>query len=269
MPHVGAKGSIRHLFEEFQNSLGDRREQYQEIPHERRQSPHSRLRKVTRGAHARSEFLPDELESLQALCCDLLSMESCAEWLGFNDLARPNTLPPSRFLAALIREPDWGHADNIQKLRMYRVAAFIDCLRPNVLDWETPRISDIEWVLEFIEVFTRPGISVEDQTVLIEDLSRPQVSLEKIVQTTRGPRLELSARELRYVWETRDLSHEERAIAWDNRTPKPFQPFGRSNLEMYRDKDLTHRWRVAVNHRLKKARALYDSDVGQGEGEAK
>jgi hypothetical protein len=49
-------------------------------------------------------------------------------------------------------------AENIHKLRMYRVAAFIDGLRPNVLDWETPHIPDMEWVLEFIEVFTRPGI---------------------------------------------------------------------------------------------------------------
>jgi hypothetical protein len=151
---------------------------------------------------------------------------------------------------------------------MYRTAAFIDCLRPNVLDWETPRLLDMEWVLEFIEVFIRPGISDQEQINLIDDLSRPRVSLEAIVRATRGPRLELSPSDLRYVWETRDLSHEERAKAWDNRAPKPFQPFGQSNLEMHRDKKLTHRWRVAVNLQLRKARALYDSDLAQSEGEA-
>jgi hypothetical protein len=151
---------------------------------------------------------------------------------------------------------------------MYRAAAFIDCLRPNALDWETPHIPDMEWVLEFIEVFTRPGISVEDQSDLIEDLSRPRVPLETIGQTTRGSRLELSTSELRYVWETKDLSHDQRAIEWDNRTPKPFQPFGCSNVEMRRDKKLVHRWRVAVNHQLSKARALYDSAPGQDEDEA-
>jgi hypothetical protein len=192
--------------------------------------------------------------------CELLSEESCSEWLGFNDLARPDAKPPLRRLAGLVREPDWTDPENIRKLRMYRTAAFIDCLRQNVLDWETPRLLDMEWVLEFIQVFTRPGISSQEQINLIDDLSRPRVSPEAIVRATRGPRLELSLSDLRYVWETRDLSHEERAKAWDNRTPKPFQPFGQSNLEMHRDKKLTHRWRVAVNLQLRKARALYDSN---------
>jgi hypothetical protein len=82
------------------------------------------------------------------------------------------------------------------------------------LDWETPCIPDMEWVLEFMEVFTRTGISVEEQTDLIDDLSRPRVPLETIVRTTRGPRLELSPSELRYVWETRDLSHVERPCSF-------------------------------------------------------
>jgi len=141
---------------------------------------------------------------------------------------------------------------------MYRAAAFVDCLRPNVLDWQTPCIPDMEWVLEFIAVFTYPGISVEDQTDLIDDLSRPQVPLDTITRTTRGPRLELSASELRYVWETRDLSHEARARAWDNRSPNPFYPFDRPNLEIFQDKKLWQRWRVAVNYQISKARALYD-----------
>jgi hypothetical protein len=169
---------------------------------------------------------------MRAVLCELLSEESCAEWLGFDDLARPDAKPPLRRLAGLVREPDWTNADNIHKLRMYRAAAFIDCLRPNVLDWETPRVPDMEWVLEFIEIFTRPGISVEDQTNLIEDVSRPLIPLEKIVQTERGPRAQLSLDDLRYVRDTAELSHEARAVAWDNRTPKPFQPFGRSNVEM-------------------------------------
>jgi hypothetical protein len=150
---------------------------------------------------------------------------------------------------------------------MYRAAAFIDCLRPNVLDWETPCIPDMEWVLEFIEIFTRSGISVEEQINLIDDLSRPRVPLETIVRTARGPRLVLSPSELRYVWETRDLSHEERAIAWDNRTPKPFQPLGRCNVEMYGDRKLRDAWRVAVNRQLEKAKALYDPDLNQDERE--
>jgi len=150
---------------------------------------------------------------------------------------------------------------------MYRAAAFIDCLRPNVLDWETPCIPDMEWVLEFIEVFTRPGISVGDQTNLIDDLSRPRVPLEGIVRIARGPRLGLSPADLRYVWETRDMSHEERAIAWDNRAPSPFQPLGRPNLEMYGDRKLRDAWRVAINRQLDKAKALYDPDSDGDERE--
>jgi hypothetical protein len=173
-----------------------------------------------------------------------------------------------RRLAGLVRDPDWTDAENIHKLRTYRAAAFVDCLRPNVLDWETPRISDMEWVLEFIEVFTRPGISVEDQTNLIDDLSRPLISLEKIVQTERAPRAQLSLDDLRYVRDTAELSHEARAVAWDNRTPKPFQPFGRSNVEMYRDKNLAQNWRVAVNNQIKNAKKLFGSDPSQDECEA-
>jgi hypothetical protein len=136
LPHVGMRGSVKHLFEEFQNSLWDR------------------------------QGMTGKPELQREVLCELLSEESCAEWLGFNDLARPDTTPPLRRLAGLVREPDWTGAENIHKLRMYRTAAFIDCLRPNVLDWETPRIPDMEWVLEFIEVFTRPGISAEEQTDL-------------------------------------------------------------------------------------------------------
>jgi hypothetical protein len=268
LPHVGTRGSVKHLFEEFQNSLWDRQELYEDVSQERRASDHSQMHELAPWARKRREFLPGELRSLREVLCELLSEEGCAEWLGFNDLARPDTKPPVRSLAGLIREPDWTDRENIQKLRMYRAAAFIDCLRPNVLDWETPCIPDMELTLKFIEIFTRPGISVEDQTNQIDDLSRRRIPLEKIVQVERGPRFKLSLDDLRYVWETRELSHEERAATWDNRTPKPFQPFGCSNLEMHRDKKLTHRWRVAVNHQLSKAKALYDSDPGQDEGEA-
>jgi hypothetical protein len=268
LPDVGMQGSVKHLFREFQNSLWDRRKDYKEVSKDNRKSHHSRLQHIAHEARQRREFLPDELPLLREVLCELLLEESCAEWLGFNDLARPDTLPPLRRLAGLVREPDWTKAEDIHKLRMYRAAAFVDCLRPNVLDWETPHIPDMEWVLEFIETFTRPGISVEDQTDLIDDLLRPKVPLEKIVQTTRGPRLELSPSDLRYVWETNDLSHEKRAKAWDSRTPKPFQPFGRSNSEMYRDEKLTHRWRTAVNYQRDKAKALYGSGSGHDEGEA-
>jgi hypothetical protein len=252
--------SVKHLFEEFQNSLWDGRENYQNVPQERGPSDHFQMHELAPGGSKRRGFLTGKPELQREVLCEFLWEESCAEWLGFNDLARPDTRPPVRSLGGLIREPDWTDTENIHKLRMYRAAAFVDCLRPNVLDWETPRISDMEWVLEFIKVFTRPGISVEDQTNLIEDLSRPQVPLEKIVQTTRGPRSRLSPADLRYIWETRNLSHEERAIAWDNRNPNPFHPFDRPNLEFFRDKKLWQRWRVAVNYQKSKAKALYDRE---------
>jgi hypothetical protein len=267
LPHVGMRGSVKHLFEEFQNSLWDRRVNYEDVPQERRAFDHSQLREVAPGGRKRRESLTGKPELQREVLCELLSEASCAEWLGFNDLARPDTKPPLRGLAGLIREPDWTDTENVHKLRMYRGAAFIDCLRPKVLDWETPCITDMEWVLEFIEVFTRLGISVEEQTDLIDDLSRPRVPLETIARTARGPRLVLSASELRYVWETRDLSHEERAIAWDNRTPKPFHPFDRPNLEMYGDRKLRDAWRVAVNRQLDKAKALYDPESNQDERE--
>jgi hypothetical protein len=260
LPHVGMRGSVKHLFEEFQNSLWDRRKNYQDVPEERRKSHHSRLHQIAHGERQRRAFLPGELRSLREVLCELLSEVSCGEWLGFNDLARPDTKPPLRRLAGLIRESDWTDTENIHKLRMYRAAAFVDCLRPNVLDWETPRIPDMEWVLEFIGDFTRPEIPIEDQIDLIDDLSRPQVPLDTIVQTPRGPRSRISPADLRYIWETRSLSHEERAIAWDNRNPNPFRPFDRPNLEIFQDKKLWQRWRVAVNYQIRKAKALYDPE---------
>jgi hypothetical protein len=268
LPQVGLRGSVKHLFEEFQNSLGDRRKKSLELPHEIRESDHGRVNGIVRSVHERRKFLPDELESLREVLCELLLEESCAEWLGYRELTHPGSLTRVQPLSAFVREPDWTDAENIHKLRMYRAAAFVDCLRPNVLDWETPRIPDMEWVLEFIEVFTRLGISVEDQTNLIEDVSRPLISLEKIVQTERAPRTQLSLDDLRYVRDTAELSHEARAVAWDNRTPKPFRPFGRSNVEMYRDKNLAQNWRVAVNNQIKKAKKLFGSDSNQDEGEA-
>jgi len=257
LPPVGMQNSVEHLYEEFRHSLWERPENH--VPLEKGVPNHSGLPEPAHGGK-RWESLEGKPESQRVILCELLSETSCAEWLGFNDLARPDTKPPLRTLAGLIREPGWTNAKNVQKLRMYRAATFIDCLRPNALDWETPCIPDMEWVLEFIDVFTRPGISIAEQTDLIDDLARPRVPLETIVRTARGPRLVLSLSELSSVYETKDLSHEERAIAWDSRSPRPFQPFGRSNLEMHRDKQLTHRWRTAVNHQLKKARALYDSD---------
>jgi hypothetical protein len=268
LPHVGMQGSVKHLFEEFQDSLWDGWENHPEVQQERTASDHCQPHEQTRGARMRKEFLTGKPELQREVLCALLWEESCAEWLGFNDLARPDARPPLRRLAGLIREPDWTDTENIHKLRMYRAAAFIDCLRPSVIDWETPRISDMERVLEFIEVFTRPGISVEDQTNLIDDLSRPRISLEKIVQTERAPRMRLSLDDLRYVRDTAELSHEARAVAWDNRTPKPFQPFGRSNVEMYRDKKLAQNWRVAVKNQIKNAKKLFGSNPTQDEGEA-
>jgi hypothetical protein len=267
LPHVGMRGAVKHLFEEFQNSLWERRENYQDVSDERRESHHSRLDELAHGASKRSKFLMDKPELRREVLRELLWEERCAEWLGFNDLARPDTMPPLRHLAGLIREPDWTDAENIHKLRMYRAAAFIDCLRPNVLDWETPHIPDMERVLKFIDIFTRPGISLEEQTALIEDLSRSRIPLGKIVQTERGERLKLSLEDLRYVWQTRELSHEARALAWDTRAPKPFQPLGRPNLEMYGDRKLRDAWRVAVNRQLDKAKAFFYLDTDSDERE--
>ncbi len=236
------RGSVKHLFEEFRNSLWGGWGNYQGVPEERRESHHSQLHQIAHGARQRKAVLPGELQSLRQILCELLS-------------------------ASLVREPDWTDAENIHKLRMYRTAAFIDCLRPNVLDWETPHIPDMERVLKFIDIFTRPGISLEEQAALIEDLSRPRIPLGKIVQTERGERLKLSLEDLRYVWQTRELSHEARALAWDTRTPKPFQPLGRPNLEMYGDKKLRDAWRVAVNRQLDKATAFFDLDTDSDERE--
>jgi hypothetical protein len=46
LPHVGMRGSAKHLFEEFQNSLWDGRENYQDVPQERRASDHSQLHEL-------------------------------------------------------------------------------------------------------------------------------------------------------------------------------------------------------------------------------
>ena len=96
LPHVGMRGSVRHLFEEFQNSLWDRRENYQDVPQERRAPDHSQLHERNPGARKRREFLTGKPESQREVLCALLSDASCAEWLGFNDLARPDTKSPLR-----------------------------------------------------------------------------------------------------------------------------------------------------------------------------
>src|SRR5690349_14174955 len=106
------QGSVRHLFKEFQNSLGDRRKRFLELPHELRASQRTRVDHIIDGARQRGEFLPSEIGELRQVLCELLSNESCAEWLGFNDLSRPDTLPPSRLLASLVREPDWTDEEN-------------------------------------------------------------------------------------------------------------------------------------------------------------
>ena len=233
------RGSVSHLFRQFQDSLGVRRE---------------------------SEELPFEAGMLAELLRALLSEESCEEWLGYHDMDAPDSSPPGRWLSGLILESDWTVEENVHKLRLYRAAAFVDCLRPDALDWVTPSIADMEWVQDFVKVFGRPGISLEDQSYLIEDLSRPYVPLKMIGRSTRGPRLKLSSSELRYVWETRDLSHAQRAAVWDNRAPKPFSPFGCSNVEMYDGgKKLRNKWSVAVKRLINKAKAAYGVDLDKNQ----
>jgi hypothetical protein len=225
------------------------------------------LQEIVRGARERGEFLPKELESLRKLLCELLDEENCAEWLGYNDLSRPDTLPPMRLLAGFIRELDWTNQENVDKLRLYRTAAFIEFLRPGVIDWETPHIVSMELVGKFIDVFTRPGISAEEQKDLIDDLSRPGVPLEEITTTERGHRVRLSARDSRYVRDTSDLPYEALAKAWDERKPTPFQPFDCSNLEMYRSKVLNNKWRASVRRMRLKAKATWNSNPEGGERE--
>lgn len=237
------RGSVKHLFEQFQNSLGNERTDWREHSRERWASQDTRLQEIVRGARERGEFLPKELESLRRLLCELLNEENCAEWLGYNDLSRPDTLPPVRLLAGFIRELDWTNQENVRKLRLYRTAAFIEFLRPGAIDWETPHMPSMELVLKFIKVFTRPGISNEEQALLIDDLSRPRVPWEKIVTPERRQRARFSECDLRYVWETRGLSHIERAAEWDKRR---FHPFGEPNLKQFEDKKLRQRWLVAV-----------------------
>src|SRR5438445_11436509 len=91
LPNVGTRDSVKHLFEEFQNSLWDRRENCQDVPQERRASDHSRLHELAPGARKRTEFLSGKPELQREVLCELLSEQSCAEWLGFNDLDRPDT----------------------------------------------------------------------------------------------------------------------------------------------------------------------------------
>ena len=76
LPHVGMRGSVKHLFEEFQNSLWDRRENYKEVPEERRASDHSRLHEHAPGARKRREFLTGKPELQREVLCELLSEES-------------------------------------------------------------------------------------------------------------------------------------------------------------------------------------------------
>jgi hypothetical protein len=111
LPRVGNRGSVKHLFEEFQNSLWDRRESHQDVPQEGRASDPSRLHGLAHGE--RKEFLKGKFDSPREVLCEILSEESCAEWLGFNDLARLDTKPHLRRLAGLVREPDWTDAENI------------------------------------------------------------------------------------------------------------------------------------------------------------
>jgi|SRR5215468_10526556 len=257
LPHVGKQDSVRHLFEEFQDSLWDRRTNHQDVPLEKRTSPHSGLHEPAHRVDRRRESLAGKPESQREILCELLSEASCAEWFGLNDLARCDTRPPIRRLAGLVREPDWTDTENIHKLRMYRAAAFIEYLRPGAIDWETPHPPSMELVLKFIKVFTRPGISAEDQTLLIDDLSRSRVALENIVSPERRKRGRFSESDLRYVWDTKDLSHRDRAAEWDKRK---FHPFGEPNLKQFEDKKLRQRWLVAVGYQIKKAKALFDQE---------
>jgi hypothetical protein len=261
LPRVGIKGSVAHMFREFQDSIEDSRITAGCSGPDQITAKQYRLGDVAAAAHERQEILPAELGALRVILIELLSDEICAEWLGYNYLSRPDEKPLVRPLAPWIREPDWGKEENINKLRIYRAAVFISCIRPDELDWQTPRVADMELVWKFIENFTRPHISAGYQMDMIYDVFNPHVSLERICRPERGPRLNLSDDDIRYIWETRHLSHEDRAAAWDNRSPRPFHPFGRPNVEMYRDQTSQCKWRVAVNRLVKKALLQIDPDI--------
>ncbi len=299
---VGLRGSVAHLFHEFQCTLGNRRQkQEQRSFSERREhisrikpldlderqaaprrKPELRVKQIPRvlaivkAARERGQILQSEVEILREILVVSLSKEDCEEWLGYYELLQPQTGAFVGFvrrnyrdslLASLAHESDLGSNGNIEKFRLHRAAALIDCFRPGVLDWQTPHVPDLELVLKFVELFTRPSIAHEEQRNLIFDLFNVRIPLEKIVQPERGPRVRPSTADLRYVSETREMSHEERAAAWDTLEPKPFQPFGRPNLEMYSDPKLQSRWRSAVNRLLAKARNLNGPDDNQGERE--
>lgn len=251
-PEVGLRGSVTHLFEEFQDSLGERRQIDEPVSSERRASKNSRVSAIVAAARERGWLLPKEVGELRQIWLCLLSKDDCEEWLGYRDLLSDQK-PEPRQLANWIRQWDWDKDENVEHLRLFRNAAFIELLRPGALDWQTPNIGEVEVVREIAAVFSRPSGEVDDQRDIIHTLFDPRVRLEQIVKRTRGPRLQVSYEDLYYVWETRALSHEERAREWDERTPKPFKPFGRSNVEMYSVKKLQARWRSAVNRLLAKA----------------
>jgi len=70
------------------------------------------------------------------------------------------------------------------------------------------------------ELFTAPGISVEDQTNLIDDLSRTQVPLGDDLYKPRVGRAHGFRPPICATFGNQKLVHEGRAIAWDNRIPR-------------------------------------------------
>jgi len=135
-------GSVKHLFREFfRNSLWDQRKDYKEVSQRETLNHIVPITSDSHEAWQRRKFLPAELQSLREMLCGLISEESCAEWLGFNDLAHPDAKPPVRSLAGLIRDPDWTDTDNITQVAY--VPALLPFRLPTVRmssNWETPRI---------------------------------------------------------------------------------------------------------------------------------
>lgn len=198
-------------------------------------------------------------EEIAAILSKLLSDQSCKKWFERRSEGEwsPLTPPFVNAAAPYTWESDWPEEWNVGKLSLYRMAAFIEhfpCRRGR-LDWRSANVQDMGIVEGLARKFST---HVEEREDIVYDLSRPEVALEAIIQTDRAPRHELAHAELRYVWQTNHLSHEERVKAWDNRAPKPFQPFGRPNGEMYEQNG--QGWRASVNRLKAKAEKFYGSE---------
>jgi hypothetical protein len=204
------------------------------------------VRGIIRGARLRGTLLTSEMEFLRKFLVRSLSNQTFRLWRT-----------ASGMMANLFWEDDWTAQENLRKYALYVTACFIDFFRPGAVDWRTPNERDMLVVLGILDAFNKSDRVVEGQLALLNKLFGANTPLEEIGRLRRGRRLKVDHEDLWYVWETSHLSHVERAAQWDNRKPKAFRPFGRSNVEMHNDRTLSPRWRSGVNRLLKQARKSF------------